>query len=81
MSNPSEADATPIVSVQQLADYLAAGGKPKERWRIGTEHEKFGFRHADIARRPTSRAASARCWTGWPGRSGSRSPTTACRSG
>ena len=45
MSNPSEADATPIVSVQQLADHLAAGGKPKPQWRIGTEHEKFGFLH------------------------------------
>ncbi len=43
MSNPSEADATPIASVQQLAATLAAGGKPKAEWRIGTEHEKFGF--------------------------------------
>ena len=23
------------------------GCKPKEAWRIGTEHEKFGFRHSD----------------------------------
>ena len=52
MSNPSETDATPIVSVQQLADYLAAGGKPKSAWRIGTEHEKFGFRHADFRSPP-----------------------------
>ncbi len=43
MSNPSDADTTPIASVQQLAAYLAAGGKPKAQWRIGTEHEKFGF--------------------------------------
>ncbi len=48
MSNPSDADDTPIVSVQQLADYLAAGGKPREQWRIGTEHEKFGFRQPDL---------------------------------
>ena len=48
MSNPSDADDTPIVSVQQLADYLAEGGKPREDWRIGTEHEKFGFRQPDL---------------------------------
>jgi glutamate--cysteine ligase len=47
MSNPIDADNTPIVSVGQLAAYLAEGGKPKDQWRIGTEHEKFGFRHAD----------------------------------
>ncbi|NIR60014.1 MAG: glutamate--cysteine ligase, partial [Gammaproteobacteria bacterium] len=27
--------------------YLADGCKPRERWRIGTEHEKFVFRLAD----------------------------------
>ena len=48
MSNPSDADDTPIVSIGQLAYYLAAGGKPREQWRIGTEHEKFGFRQADL---------------------------------
>ena len=48
MSNPSDADDTPIASVKELSDFLAAGGKPKERWRIGTEHEKFGFRRADL---------------------------------
>lgn len=48
MSNPSEADDTPIESVQQLVGYLAEGGKPKSEWRIGTEHEKFGFRRADF---------------------------------
>lgn len=43
MSNPGETDATPIASVRQLAEYLAEGGKPRDAWRIGTEHEKFGF--------------------------------------
>ncbi|KAG9148564.1 hypothetical protein Leryth_018284 [Lithospermum erythrorhizon] len=28
---------------QDLVDYLASGCKTKEKWRIGTEHEKFGF--------------------------------------
>ena len=52
MSNPSDADATPIETARQLAGYLAAGGKPKGSWRIGTEHEKFGFRLADLASPP-----------------------------
>jgi glutamate--cysteine ligase len=33
----------PVERVEQLAEYLAAGCKPREQWRIGTEHEKFGF--------------------------------------
>lgn len=43
MSNPGDTDETPIASVQQLADYLAEGCKPASEYRIGTEHEKFGF--------------------------------------
>jgi len=52
MSNPGDADSTPIRSLKQLADYIAAGCKPAERFRIGTEHEKFGFRLADLAAPP-----------------------------
>jgi glutamate--cysteine ligase len=44
MSNPGDEDATPIGGVRDLAAYLAAGCKPREKYRIGTEHEKFGFR-------------------------------------
>ncbi|MGV6850337.1 MAG: glutamate--cysteine ligase [Marinibacterium sp.] len=33
----------PIESRDQLAGYLESGCKPKEDWRIGTEHEKFGY--------------------------------------
>ena len=33
----------PIENRAQLADYLASGCKPKDDWRIGTEHEKFGY--------------------------------------
>ena len=43
MSGPSDVKETPIESRSQLVDFIAQGGKPKERWRIGTEHEKFGF--------------------------------------
>lgn len=33
----------PIEKPEQMVDYLASGCKPKEAWRIGTEHEKFGY--------------------------------------
>ncbi|WP_339950217.1 glutamate--cysteine ligase [uncultured Albimonas sp.] len=33
----------PIERREQLAEYLASGCKPPEDWRIGTEHEKFGY--------------------------------------
>ncbi len=33
----------PIHDRRVLTQVLAAGGKPREAWRIGTEHEKFGF--------------------------------------
>nr|WP_294555600.1 glutamate--cysteine ligase [uncultured Rhodopila sp.] len=52
MSNPGDADHTPLTSIRQMADYLATGCKPAEEFRIGTEHEKFGFRHADLAPPP-----------------------------
>ncbi len=52
MSNPGEADLTPITSRQQLAAWFAAGSKPRDAWRIGTEHEKFGFRRSDLAAPP-----------------------------
>jgi glutamate--cysteine ligase len=52
MSNPGEADPTPITHVRDLAGWFAAGSKPRAAWRIGTEHEKFGFRRADLAPPP-----------------------------
>jgi glutamate--cysteine ligase len=33
----------PIERYEQLAEYIAGGEKPARDWRIGTEHEKFGF--------------------------------------
>jgi glutamate--cysteine ligase len=33
----------PIEHFEQLAEYMEAGCKPKADWRIGTEHEKFGY--------------------------------------
>lgn len=52
MSNPGEADPTPITHVRDLAAWFAAGSKPRGAWRIGTEHEKFGFRRSDLAPPP-----------------------------
>ncbi|MFK4821809.1 glutamate--cysteine ligase [Ochrobactrum quorumnocens] len=40
-------DETALTGVEELAAYLAEGSKPKDAWRIGTEHEKFPFYVAD----------------------------------
>jgi glutamate--cysteine ligase len=43
------ADEMPVINDRrELVDWLAGGGKPRERWRIGTEHEKFGFTWDDL---------------------------------
>jgi glutamate--cysteine ligase len=31
-----------------LVEYMEAGSKPREAWRIGTEHEKFAYRLDDL---------------------------------
>jgi len=36
--------SSPIIETKsQMIEHLAAGCKPREDWRIGTEHEKIGF--------------------------------------
>jgi glutamate--cysteine ligase len=40
---PSQENTEKISDKEQLVDYIASGCKPKENWRIGTEHEKFAF--------------------------------------
>ena len=52
MSNPSDADTTPITSARQLAEHIASGCKPPAAFAIGTEHEKFGFRDRDFVPPP-----------------------------
>jgi glutamate--cysteine ligase len=52
MSGPSAVKETPIESRAQLVEYIASGARPVEKWKIGTEHEKFGFRLDDL--RPPS---------------------------
>lgn len=49
MSNPADQDTRSITSTRDLVDVLAAGNKPRDLWRIGTEHEKFGFVRPEAA--------------------------------
>ncbi|XP_068645413.1 glutamate--cysteine ligase, chloroplastic-like [Aristolochia californica] len=45
-ASPPTEDAVVAVeplTKEDLVGYLASGCKPKDKWRIGTEHEKFGF--------------------------------------
>ncbi|MFO1172639.1 MAG: glutamate--cysteine ligase [Hyphomicrobiaceae bacterium] len=42
----------PISSREELVGYFEAGSKPAAQWRIGTEHEKFGFDVATLAPLP-----------------------------
>ncbi|QDH17648.1 glutamate--cysteine ligase [Swingsia samuiensis] len=43
MSNPGTSNSSPIENRAQLVEVLERGCKPKSEWKIGTEHEKFGF--------------------------------------
>ena len=38
------ARVTDVLSKENLIAKLSSGCKAKEDWRIGTEHEKFGFK-------------------------------------
>ncbi|RCW27370.1 glutamate--cysteine ligase [Ciceribacter lividus] len=51
-------DHTPLTSVDEMVAYLADGCKPREAFRIGTEHEKFAFFRADNSPVPYSGEAS-----------------------
>ncbi len=41
-------DSTPVGSRDELVAWLAAGSKPREVWRLGTEHEKIPFYKASL---------------------------------
>ena len=45
---PSEEQASEIEQVSELLDYMASGSRPADQWRLGTEHEKFGFTTEDL---------------------------------
>ncbi len=38
-----QVDLTPVEGRNELVDWIAQGAKAKSQFRIGTEHEKFGF--------------------------------------
>ncbi len=48
MSAPATPGGEPITSKRQLVEYLEQGCKPAAAWRIGTEHEKFGYTEDDL---------------------------------
>jgi len=48
MSGPPKSAGPPITDKRDLVEYLAAGCKPVSDWRVGTEHEKFGFHLDDL---------------------------------
>ena len=55
------ADASPpITDRRQLIDWLATGCRTRSDWRIGTEHEKFGFTWDDLRPLPYEGARSIR---------------------
>jgi glutamate--cysteine ligase len=60
MSAPPTTRGEPITSKRQMIDYIAQGSKPRERWRIGTEHEKFGFNQRDLRPLPYDGPAGVR---------------------
>jgi len=59
MSIPQQGGG-PIESRDDLIGYLSSGSKPPEDWRIGTEHEKFGYRLDDHTPLPYDGACSIR---------------------
>jgi glutamate--cysteine ligase len=42
-------DTTPIGARSELVEWIASGEKPRESWRLGTEHEKVPFYRADLS--------------------------------
>jgi glutamate--cysteine ligase len=50
----------PVISKDQLVQYLAAGCKPRTDWRIGTEHEKIAFNLDDLRPLPYEGRCSIR---------------------
>ncbi|MEE4292968.1 MAG: glutamate--cysteine ligase [Xanthomonadales bacterium] len=43
-----QSQSTHVYSKTELVEYLESGCKPKTDWKLGTEHEKFGYRLDDL---------------------------------
>ena len=50
MSENSAGAPPPVEDFSELVAYIADGVKPRDRWKIGTEHEKFAYRRSDLGR-------------------------------
>lgn len=48
MSGTSTDGSTPVESIAELVAFIRSGEKPRERWRVGTEHEKIGLQEPDL---------------------------------
>jgi len=60
VSAPPKAEGAPITDKEQLVEWFVSGSKPREDWRIGTEHEKFVFTRKDLKPVPYEGKASIR---------------------
>ena len=60
MSGPPRTAGPPITDERDLVAYIAEGAKPPSAWRVGTEHEKFGFRLDDLRPIPYAGPAGVR---------------------
>ena len=60
MSAPPQSQGDVIADKAQLVEYLEAGCKPVEAWRIGTEHEKFCYALDDFRPLPYAGERSIR---------------------
>ena len=61
MSTREDGAASPEIETRDaLVAWIAAGEKPKSKWRIGTEHEKFVFQTGTLAPVPYAGPAGIR---------------------
>ena len=47
-AEPTELKNFPVADMADLVAFIESGAKPPAQWRIGTEHEKFGFDPASL---------------------------------
>lgn len=44
----SSSDSATVETVGELIAYMSSGCKPRDQWKLGTEHEKFGYTVEDM---------------------------------
>jgi len=50
----SSSDSATVETVGELIAYMSSGCKPQDQWKLGTEHEKFGYTVDDMRPLPYS---------------------------